>query len=89
MITRRTVLVLGAGASKPYGYPLGGELRNQICGVWRRGREPRSGNVTSWLSHAELALLSHLRPRHWDGIVSVFFTRAMLKFRRPTQASPM
>jgi hypothetical protein len=26
-----TVLVLGAGASQPYGYPLGGELRNILC----------------------------------------------------------
>jgi len=30
MITTPTVLVLGAGASKPYGYPLGQELVNSI-----------------------------------------------------------
>jgi hypothetical protein len=30
MIKNRTVLVLGAGASKPYGYPLGQELVNKI-----------------------------------------------------------
>lgn len=30
MITSPTVLVLGAGASKPYGYPLGQELVNKI-----------------------------------------------------------
>ena len=30
MITKPTVLVLGAGASKPYGYPLGGELVHHI-----------------------------------------------------------
>ena len=28
MITRKTVFVLGAGASKPYGFPTGGELRD-------------------------------------------------------------
>lgn len=31
MITERAVFVLGAGASKPYGYPTGAELRNEIC----------------------------------------------------------
>ena len=30
-ITRRTVLVLGAGASQPYGFPLGPALRDIIC----------------------------------------------------------
>jgi hypothetical protein len=30
MITRPTVLILGAGASKPYGFPLGRELRDMI-----------------------------------------------------------
>ena len=30
MITTRTVLVLGAGASKPYGLPLGSELRDEV-----------------------------------------------------------
>ena len=31
MITIPTVVVLGAGASYPYGFPLGRELRNLIC----------------------------------------------------------
>lgn len=31
MITRKTVLVLGAGASKPYGFPTGAELKDFIC----------------------------------------------------------
>ena len=35
MITRPTVLILGAGASYPYGLPLGGELRNSICQLAR------------------------------------------------------
>lgn len=33
MITKPTVLVLGAGASKPYGYPLGGELLENIVAI--------------------------------------------------------
>ena len=31
MITTPTVMILGAGASCPYGFPLGRDLRNQIC----------------------------------------------------------
>jgi hypothetical protein len=31
MIEKRTVFVLGAGASCPYGYPSGAQLRKQIC----------------------------------------------------------
>jgi hypothetical protein len=33
MIKNSTVLILGAGASCPYGLPLGAELRNSICGM--------------------------------------------------------
>ena len=31
MINRPTVFILGAGTSKPYNYPIGYELKNQIC----------------------------------------------------------
>src|SRR6185295_12564481 len=31
MIGRQTVLVLGAGASQPYGFPLGAGLVDQVC----------------------------------------------------------
>lgn len=33
MINQRTVLILGAGASSDYGFPLGRGLRNLICGI--------------------------------------------------------
>lgn len=33
MITKRTVLILGAGASKPYGFPLGSELRDEVIKI--------------------------------------------------------
>lgn len=32
-VVEKTVLILGAGASKPYGFPLGSELRDAICGM--------------------------------------------------------
>jgi hypothetical protein len=42
MIKRNTVMILGAGASFPYGLPLGGSLRNWIIqlGVDRRMNLP-------------------------------------------------
>lgn len=33
MISKKTVFVLGAGASKPFGFPTGFELREQICSL--------------------------------------------------------
>ena len=34
MISRPTVLVLGAGASAPYGFPTARELKQLICGAF-------------------------------------------------------
>lgn len=39
MVTKQTVLVLGAGASKRYGYPTGAELRDLIISGTEKGRE--------------------------------------------------
>lgn len=38
MLTTKTVLVLGAGASFPYGYPLGWQLRDEILALVRDNR---------------------------------------------------
>ena len=35
MLTKRTVLVLGAGCSQPYGYPLGKDLVKKITEISR------------------------------------------------------
>jgi hypothetical protein len=37
LLSRRTVMVLGAGASSPYGFPLGIELRNQLINSIKGG----------------------------------------------------
>lgn len=37
MIKRKTVLILGAGASKAYGFPLGSELQKIIRDIFRAG----------------------------------------------------
>src|SRR5687767_3207796 len=39
MLTRRTVLILGAGASKPYDFPIGAELSELIIQRLRSGGE--------------------------------------------------
>ncbi len=43
MITTPTVFVLGAGASAPYGYPLGGELTGRIQDLTTPGHPKTSG----------------------------------------------
>lgn len=50
MIDKRTVFVLGAGASCPYGYPSGAQLRKQIC----------------LERHEYLVYLEHSYPKHVD-----------------------
>ena len=40
MINTKTVLVLGAGASYPYGFPLGAELHDRICRYATHNLEP-------------------------------------------------
>lgn len=35
MISTQTTLVLGAGASNPYGFPLGSELRTELCSIYQ------------------------------------------------------
>ena len=44
MIRKPTVLILGAGASHPYGYPLGNGLVTGIVGLTRSGGPPAGGH---------------------------------------------
>ena len=39
MLTYNTVFILGAGASKPFGFPTGAELKNNICEVKQIGEK--------------------------------------------------
>lgn len=46
MIHKRTVLILGAGASIPYGFPSGAELRNLLCDAnWHNRTMKSLGDV--------------------------------------------
>ena len=40
MISKPTVLVLGAGASQPYGFPVGRELAETVCKEFVANGEP-------------------------------------------------
>lgn len=42
MIEKKSVLILGAGASKPYGFPLGSELRDAVIGQAKEIRRVKS-----------------------------------------------
>lgn len=49
MITKKTVLVLGAGASHFYGFPLGSKLRTDILQITRPGTETYQLSINSRL----------------------------------------
>jgi hypothetical protein len=60
LIDTDTVFILGAGASKPYGYPTGKELRSYICtdfngelvGIYENSTNKIYGIMESYLSNA-------------------------------------
>src|SRR5437588_6950556 len=53
MITRPTVLVLGAGASQPYGFPLGGELTDRL--IAQLGRHAGPSLLDDLAQHCDIA----------------------------------
>lgn len=56
MITKQTVLILGAGASVPYGFPSGIELKRQICEELRNGE--KRDLIESYLNPSYMASTS-------------------------------
>src|ERR1041384_2040838 len=52
MITEETVLILGAGASADYGYPLGRELMLNICDSLKKGFSPLYKNLVNCSFHS-------------------------------------
>lgn len=52
MIKRNTVLVLGAGASQPYGFPLGWQLYDELCSISRR----LDDDANAWLQQRGISL---------------------------------
>ncbi|OPX57862.1 MAG: hypothetical protein A4E25_01943 [Methanobacterium sp. PtaB.Bin024] len=53
MIDKDTVFVLGAGASEPYEYPLGEELRTNIVDNLRQNRSKRKEIIDLNLGYSE------------------------------------
>lgn len=56
MINRRTVLVLGAGASMPYGFPSGAGLREIICGEGNNSQAVQRGLIAAGYDEDHLRL---------------------------------
>jgi len=50
MINVPTVLVLGAGSSKPYGYPIGSRLKNDIIAELQLSLDTDSG----WINELDI-----------------------------------
>lgn len=71
MIRRRTVLVLGAGASKPYGYPLGGELKEGLCKEPKTIGEEQRVRLLRELGHMETEIREFIRALSMSGKPSV------------------
>ena len=54
MIKKPTVLILGAGASSPFHYPLGVELRNEICGELYPQKRRYQTLINTGFAHDEI-----------------------------------
>src|SRR5438094_371000 len=54
MLTKKTVLVLGAGASKPFRFPTGIELSEQLVSYLRPGHEAYNNLVTAGYSEHQI-----------------------------------
>ena len=71
MITNRTVLILGAGASHPYGFPTGKELRNEIILGCAGGRTPPLANSLLECGFIESQIIQFGNVLRLSGQVSV------------------
>jgi len=61
MITEETVFILGAGASAPYGYPTGKELRRQICKDFAADLGSINYELTHFKNRSNKRILSEIR----------------------------
>ena len=60
MITKKTLFILGAGASIPYGFPSGAELRGILCGL-DGGGNALFGTLAAMEIHSKSALRNFAR----------------------------
>jgi hypothetical protein len=70
VISARTVFVLGAGASQPYGLPLGGELYNLVLSEVKRG-SPGLTHLTNTTPHNERDVDQFISALRQSGLYSV------------------
>jgi hypothetical protein len=67
-ISRPTVFVLGAGASHPFGFPLGIELRNEICAFRLNKKKIDPLLEIGYSENEEMAFLDDLRESAWTSV---------------------
>jgi len=73
MITKPTIFVLGAGASEPYGFPLGFKLREQICDIYKVPKHTE--RLNSW-GHTDNEIASFLDAFRWSHLsIDAFLAR--------------
>ncbi len=70
MITKDILFVLGAGASYPYGFPLGGTLLDQICDFCSNANNPRA-KVLIDAGHKLPVMQQFARSLRYSGIPSI------------------
>jgi hypothetical protein len=66
----KTVFVLGAGASQPYGLPLGGELYNLVLSEFKQGG-PNRAHLTNTTPHNETDIDDFIAALRHSGLYSV------------------
>lgn len=70
MITQPTVFVVGAGASQPYGLPLGGELKENILRRYNRD-DPRANILTNTTPFVQGQINTFVDALRFSGLSSV------------------
>ena len=70
MIASKTVFVLGAGASKPYGFPLGGELYDLVLSEFKQGASNRI-HLKNTTPHSETDIDQFVGTLRRSGMMSV------------------
>ena len=71
MITKRTLLILGAGASNHIGYPIGRDLINQIC-LSNNIEKFKENNNNNFSENTRNLLKGKCRARPWPDPVGYF-----------------
>jgi hypothetical protein len=71
MIRKKTVLVLGAGASCPFGFPSGAQLRTSICQLADHPGNTLGANLTSHFGYSQEEISGFAKVFKHSGLASI------------------